>query len=330
MLTGPPKTYYKFKKSQLEKRAQSEDSKHVLKPTQCRKQERCREASAIKGCCYVGPRRYFLQRFLHGGAATLPQPSSCKAKQPHAPLLAILPRVKLPLKTGCGCPGPFWFFWGEEKWGKMRKDEENGKRLCFELLSFLGDTCFLKLYLPAFSPFLLLSAPKVEWDQAKKVSHSERGAAGETGLGITQQQPLERLHTPRYVLNTIKIVKSQLKLFLTWSVSPHFISQIISYQSHLFLYRAFSNIVIGFISPNALLINRCHLSKPTRGLALIRCAQGGWRGSDLQGALSHSKKHPQIPTLRDEALPSSPTWSQPRKIPLDQGMEQQIEETHSI
>lgn len=35
------------------------------------------------------------------------------------------------------------------------------------------------------------------------------------GPGISQQQPLELLHTLMHVLNTIKTVKSQLKPFLS-------------------------------------------------------------------------------------------------------------------
>lgn len=50
-----------------------------------------------------------------------------------------------------------WGFLGEEK---VHKDEEKG--IAVSLLSFLGDRCLLKLYLPPFPPVLLLSAPKVE------------------------------------------------------------------------------------------------------------------------------------------------------------------------
>lgn len=115
------------------------------------------------------------------GGATLPQPSSCKAKQPHAPLVAILPRVKLPLKTGCGYPGlVFLGGKGTQRWGKW-------KRALHWVAFISGRYMFSET---KFATFFCCCAPfccKGGVRPGKRGCPSrKRSSGGEIGLGITQ------------------------------------------------------------------------------------------------------------------------------------------------
>lgn len=80
-----------------------------------------------------------------------------------SPTTFILQSKATSCPSCCPCQGEItiegwlWLSWtGFFREEKVQKDEENG--IFLSLLSFLGDICLLKLYLPPFSPVLLLSA----------------------------------------------------------------------------------------------------------------------------------------------------------------------------
>lgn len=104
----------------------------------------------------------------------------------------------------------------------MRKKEE--KRIAQHLFSFLEHTCVLKIDIPPGFPVLFLSTPELEQGWTRSIAHPALGAGGR-GQGSLRAAA----H-----LNT-----APEQLFLRLSDSPHFVSQISSHQSHLFLHPAF-------------------------------------------------------------------------------------------
>jgi len=106
------------------------------------------------------------------------------------------------------------------------------KGIALSLLSFLGNTCHLKIDLPPGFP--VLSALKPEQGLARNIAHPETGVAGERGQGL-----LSSTHRSCSVPQCMGLNTVPKPLFLSLSVNPHFVSPIISHQSHLFLYPTF-------------------------------------------------------------------------------------------